>query len=147
MIPPPDPPVTTDFRLVPLGPEHNRSDFAAWSSSIDHIRATPGFRTGEWGDDTWPAPMELSENLADLEMHADEFAAGIAFAYTVLEPVSGAVIGCVYVDPDETAIAAVKVRSWVRASHAHLDEALAAAVRDWLAGAWPTTTIRYAGRQ
>ena len=31
------------FRLRPLGPEHNVSDYAAWSSSIDHIRSTPGY--------------------------------------------------------------------------------------------------------
>ena len=41
-----DPPLGLDhvaFRLRPLGPEHNASDYAAWSSSIDHIRSTPGF--------------------------------------------------------------------------------------------------------
>ena len=32
-----------DVRLLPLGPEHNSADHAAWTSSIDHIRATPGF--------------------------------------------------------------------------------------------------------
>ena len=33
-----------DFRLRPLGPEHNASDYAAWTASIDHIRRTPGLR-------------------------------------------------------------------------------------------------------
>ena len=32
------------FRLAPLGPEHNERDHAAWTQSIAHIRATPGFR-------------------------------------------------------------------------------------------------------
>ena len=32
------------FRLRPLGPEHNASDYAAWTTSIDHIRRTPGGR-------------------------------------------------------------------------------------------------------
>ncbi len=44
-----DPPVGLDhvaFRLQPLGPEHNLSDYAAWTSSIDHIRSTPGFAAG-----------------------------------------------------------------------------------------------------
>ena len=31
------------FRLEPLGPQHNESDYDAWSSSIEHIRATPGY--------------------------------------------------------------------------------------------------------
>ncbi len=29
-----------DFRLRPLGPEHNASDYAAWTSSVDHILST-----------------------------------------------------------------------------------------------------------
>lgn len=41
-----------EFHLVPLGPQHNESDHAAWTSSIAHIRATPGFEG--WG---WP-PVE-----------------------------------------------------------------------------------------
>src|SRR6185295_8671575 len=28
------------FRLEPLGPQHNAADHAAWTSSIEHIRAT-----------------------------------------------------------------------------------------------------------
>ena len=32
---------TTEFRLEPFGPEHNDADYAAWSSSADHIHATP----------------------------------------------------------------------------------------------------------
>ena len=40
--------LTTDrFRLEPLGPQHNESDHAAWTSSIEHIHATPGF-AGSW---------------------------------------------------------------------------------------------------
>jgi hypothetical protein len=62
--------VTGDFRLEPLGPQHNAGDYEAWTSSIDHIRATPGF-----GDGTWPNPeMTLEENLADLRRHAEDFA-------------------------------------------------------------------------
>jgi len=35
--------VAPSFRLEPLGREHNERDYAAWTSSIVHIRATPGF--------------------------------------------------------------------------------------------------------
>ncbi len=44
-----DPPtslVTDQFRLEPLGPQHNRADHAAWTSSIEHIRSTPGYADG-----------------------------------------------------------------------------------------------------
>ena len=46
-----DPPtelVAERFRLEPLGPQHNASDLAAWTSSIDHIRSTPGYPDGNW---------------------------------------------------------------------------------------------------
>jgi hypothetical protein len=47
-----------EFRLVPLGPQHNESDYAAWTASIGHIRATPGF-----GGGSWPREMSLDDNL------------------------------------------------------------------------------------
>ena len=74
--------------LEPLGPEHNERDHDAWSSSIDHIRATHGF-VGH----RWPQPMSLAENLTDLEEHRAEFDARTAFAYSVLDPQTDDVIG------------------------------------------------------
>jgi hypothetical protein len=38
---------------------------AAWTASMDRIRATPGFPDG-----SWPREMSLSDNLRDLERHA-----------------------------------------------------------------------------
>ena len=71
--------VTGEFRLEPLGPQHNTADYEAWTSSIDHIRATPGFQdvggAPGFGDSTWPDPeMTPEENLADLRRHAEDFA-------------------------------------------------------------------------
>jgi hypothetical protein len=40
--------VTEAFRLEPLGPEHNEADYAAWHSSIDHVRSTPGMQGRSW---------------------------------------------------------------------------------------------------
>jgi hypothetical protein len=39
---------TTQFHLEPLGPQHNQADHAAWMSSIEHIRSTPGYPDGNW---------------------------------------------------------------------------------------------------
>jgi hypothetical protein len=129
--------------LVPLGPEHNERDHAAWTSSIDHIRATPGFGAGH--PDPWPVPMTADENLADLESHARDFRERTGFTYTVLDPATDDVLGCVYVYPDERGQADAIVRSWVRASHGELDAPLRRAVSDWLASdAWPFTCIAYA---
>jgi hypothetical protein len=128
--------------LVALGPEHNERDHAAWTSSIDHIRATPGF---PWAG--WPAPMTADENLADLEAHARDFRDRAGFTYTVLDPATDDVIGCVYVYPDPEGVADASVRSWVRAARAELDVPLWNAVSAWLASdAWPFGAARYAPR-
>jgi hypothetical protein len=131
------------FRLRPLGPEHNASDHAAWSSSIDHIRATPGFEGR-----SWPRPMTLAENLGDLVRHADDFAARTGFTYTVLAPGDEAatVIGCVYIYPGEQAACDAHVSSWVRAADAGLDSVLYRVVARWLDDAWPFERVEYAVR-
>ena len=132
--------------LVPLGAEHNVADYAAWTSSMDHIHATPGFE-----DRRWPHPMSLEENLGDLVRHADDFAARRGFTYTVLEPDVGSVIGCVYiypVDPEDPSAAGLdaRVRSWVTASRADLDGPVHQGVSQWLAGTWPFLHVDYAAR-
>jgi RimJ/RimL family protein N-acetyltransferase len=134
--------VTASFVLEPLGPEHNASDHTAWSSSIAHIRATPGF---SW--EGWPHEMSLAENLADLEMHARHFVERAGFTYTVLDPLDGDVIGCVYVYPAEEGSGHdASVRSWVRADRAHLDTELWRTVTDWLEREWPFSQVAYAAR-
>lgn len=136
------------FVLEPLGPQHNESDHRAWGSSIEHIRATPGFDPADWGGDSWPFEMPAEQNLADLQMHAGEFERREAFAYTVLDGDGGSaeVIGCVYIDPDLEARADAMVRSWVCADRAELDATLAATVCDWLRTAWPFGSARFPGR-
>jgi RimJ/RimL family protein N-acetyltransferase len=132
---------TSDFVLEPLGPEHNEADYDAWTSSMEHIAGTPGF---PWG--TWPREMTSDQNRDDLVRHAGDFRNRTGFTYTVLDPSSRDVIGCVYIypvrDSEDTAIA----QSWVRKSHAHLDLPLWRAVTDWLETDWPFTTVRYAPR-
>jgi hypothetical protein len=128
--------VEEEFILEPLGPQHNDADYAAWSTSIEHIRATPGF-----ADSTWPRVMPIDANLADLERHARDFEARSGFTYTVLDPADGTVIGCVYIYPARTADADASVRSWVRAGSAQLDRPLWQAVAAWLARDWPFTRV------
>jgi hypothetical protein len=129
------------FRLEPLGPEHNAADYAAWTSSIEHIRATPGFIGRKWP----VAGMTLDENLSDLRRHAKDFARRRGFTYTVLAGGGNDVAGCVYIYPSKEGGYDAEVQSWVRADHADQDAALRSAVRDWLAAAWPVRAVRYDG--
>jgi hypothetical protein len=132
---------TSQFVLEPLGPEHNERDYAAWTSSMGHIAATPGF-----GDSTWPREMTLDENRADLQRHADDFRARKGFTYTVLHPSGRDVIGCVYIYPVPDGDEDASALSWVRESHAHLDTPLWRAVSEWLEADWPFASVRYASR-
>ncbi len=131
------------FVLEPLTGSHNVADHAAWTSSIDHIRASPGF--GPHRD--WPSEgMSLAENLRDLENHDKDFQERTGFTFTVLDPEQpDEVIGCVYMYPDSTGEREIEVRSWVTASRADLDGPLREAVVAWLHEAWPFTSVRYAG--
>ncbi len=127
------------FRLEPLGPRHNEADHEAWMSSIEHIRATPGFR-----DHDWPPPggMTLAENLRDLERHADDFEARTGFTYTVLDG-DGQVIGCVYIYPSRSEERGARVRSWVCAARGELDGPLHDAMAAWLTESWPFEMVQY----
>ena len=136
---PPDfePPTYLDndlFVLEPLGPQHNDSDHAAWTSSIEHIRATPGYQDGSWPPRDG---MSLEANLADLRRHAADFAVHSGFTFTVLDPADRDVIGCVYLYPTRSTDHDVTVQSWVRADRSDLDTPLADAVATWLAAEWP----------
>jgi hypothetical protein len=132
---------TPDFVLEPLGPEHNDRDYEAWTSSLEHIAATPGFAGG-----SWPHEMTSDENRTDLERHAEDFRTRRGFTYTVLDPASRNVIGCVYVYPAREPGHDVRVLSWVRESHAPLDAPLWRAVSEWLSSDWPFTNVQYAAR-
>jgi hypothetical protein len=139
---PPTSLVTEHFRLEPLGPQHNEADHAAWMSSVEHIRATPGYPDGDWP----PVDgMTLEENLDDLQRHASDFARNRGFTFTVLDPDDN-VIGCVYLYPTSSEHFDVTAQSWVRATSAHLDAPLAAAVARWLATDWPWKRIDRCGR-
>ena len=138
---------TGQFRLAPLGPQHNEADYAAWTASIDHIRATPGF-----SGSSWPHEMSLNENLRDLERHAQDFAERRGFTYTVLSAGTGDVIGCVYIypargrEPGGEGRPPASVKSWVRADCAALDQVLYGAVLAWTESDWPFESVEYAPR-
>lgn len=131
------------FRLEPLGERHNERDLAAWTGSIPHIRATPGF-VGKG----WPPVegMSAEANLADLARHARDFAERRGFTYSVLD--GDEVIGCLYIYPAKEEPGRIHVSSWVRADRAPLDVTLYETVDRWLREVWPfdAERIDYAPR-
>jgi RimJ/RimL family protein N-acetyltransferase len=132
----------SEFTLEPLGPQHNERDYDAWTSSREHIHATPG-----WEESSWPREMTLAENRGDLERHAADFGNRTGFTYTVLDRATGDVVGCVYIYPLPDGEHDARVLSWVRASRAELDVPLWRAVSDWIASDWPFGSVEYALRR
>jgi hypothetical protein len=132
---------TSEFVLEPLGPEHNQRDYDAWTSSMEHIAQTPGYPDG-----SWPREMTLDENRADLQRHADDFRNRRGFTYTVLDPASRDVIGCVYIYPVAGGDHDACALSWVRESHAQLDVPLWRTVSEWLESDWPFANVEYPPR-
>ena len=130
---------TKHFSLEPLDAKHNERDHAAWMSSIDHIRSTPGY-----AGRSWPVEMSVSENLVDIERHAEDFRLRKGFTYSVLD--GNAIVGCVYLYPPKKADYDVQAQSWVIASRAALDSILWEEVSTWLANRWPFDRILYEPR-
>ena len=139
---PPVPLATERFRFEVLGPEHNEEDHTAWTQSIEHIKASPGFAGRQW-----PHAVETpAENLASLHRHRDDYDLMRGFAYAVRNPADGHYVGCVYFYPPRTEEFDVDVRSWVRLESADLDKPLHDEVTQWLADCWPWLHPDYARR-
>jgi hypothetical protein len=131
----------SEFHLEPLGPQHNERDHAAWMSSIDHIRSTPGFSPQE--EPTWPVAMTLEKNLEDLVRHAKDFHERRGFTYSILE--GDDVIGCIYIYPSRRQGHDAEVSSWVSESRAELDAAVREELAIWIDELWPFSNPVYAG--
>ena len=135
-----EPPTTLErdhFLLEPLGPQHNEADHRRGrraSPTSVRLRDIPTATGRRRRDVTRPEPRRLRR-------HAADFDARIGFTFTVLDPVTGDVIGCVYLYPSQSPDADVTVQSWVRSSHAELDVPLADAVAAWLAAEWPWARV------
>ena len=128
------------FHLEVLGPRHNDRDHAAWMSSIDHIRATPGFSEDE--EPGWPTPMSLESNMDDLVRHQRDFEERKGFTYSILD--GDEVFGCVYIYPHKGDHDAA-VSCWVTATRSAMDEPVRDALWAWVRESWPFTNPHFAG--
>ncbi len=94
-----------DFLLEPLTPACAAEDFAA-------VTGSAGLLDGIFGD-AWPRGLTWEANLADLDRHAREFDAGLAFAWVIRAP-SGGYLGCAYINPPAKTGGAGVVHLWLR---------------------------------
>jgi hypothetical protein len=132
---------TDHFRLRMLSVGDVEKDYEAVIESRELLHTLFG--------GPWPRPgFTLEENLADLEEHQQEFLSRKAFAYTVVSLDETRVLGCVYIEPSETADSDAVVVMWVRQTEYDkgLDETLFNTVRKWISSDWPFKKVEYPGR-
>lgn len=133
--------VDPEFVLRMLSVDHVVQDYDAVMTSVEHLK-------GVWPAGMWPEGLTLWQNLVDLGWHEKEFQLRQSFAYTVLSPDETRVVGCVYINPSRKAGHDAAVYLWARQSElaSGMEERLYAAVRAWLAAAWPFAAPAFPGR-
>ena len=96
------------FVLKPLGPELVEIDYAAYMSSIEHIRTT--FSTSG----SWPhEDISMADAMVDMQNEQRRFEARESFAYAVLTSDEQVELGCVYVYPSSKKGFDAVIRLWV----------------------------------
>lgn len=132
---------TTEFRLRMLTVNDVVKDYDAVMSSVEHCRTI-------WPGGQWPLGLTLEQNLIDLGWHQKEFQMRRSFAYTVVRPDESMVLGCVYIEPTRKKGYDAEVYLWARQSELAegLEVRLEAAVKAWVAAAWPFKAVGYPGR-
>ena len=138
---------TGAFVLRPITADDAPADHAAVMESRDFLRT--------WEQSTWPTDdFTVEENRTDLVGLEQRHRDGIAFTYTVVDPVTDECLGCIYLFSTTARFLAVSEITpigtanwtdyaavtyfWVRASRLaeHLDRRLLEALRGWLATDW-----------
>jgi hypothetical protein len=132
---------TDEFRLRMLTVHDVVKDFDAVMTSVDHCQSV-------WPGGRWPEGLTLEQNLIDLGWHQKEFQTRRSFAYTVVDPAESRVLGCVYVEPTRKRGHDAEVYLWARQSElaGGLEDRLHAAIRAWIADAWPFQAAAFPGR-
>jgi RimJ/RimL family protein N-acetyltransferase len=132
---------TGEFRLRMLTIHDVVKDYDAVMSSIDHCKTI-------WPGGKWPEGLTLEQNLIDLGWHQKEFQTRRSFAYTVVSLDETKVLGCVYIEPTRRRGYDAEVYLWARQSElaGGLEDRLHAAVKRWIAAAWPFKMAAFPGR-
>lgn len=134
---------TAGFKIVPLGPELAKLDFAAYMSSIKHLQETFS-RSTEWPHEG----ISDADAMRDMETEQARFQSRASFAYAVLTPDGTRERGCVYVYPSNVAGYDAVVRLWVTKAEydAGFDAELYRWVTGWIKKDWPFAKVAYPGR-
>jgi hypothetical protein len=130
------------YKLVPLGPAVAELDYAAYMSSIDHIRRTQG--------GNWPRPdLTMADQAKDMAGEKAQWDTRKSFPFAVLNLEGTKELGCVYLRPSAKEGYDVAVTMWVIQEEFDkgFEDQLYADMKAWLAAAWPFQRPAWIGRE
>jgi hypothetical protein len=133
----------TGHHLRPIRESDVDIDYPAVMGSRERLWAKYG---DAWG---WPAPtISYEADKQDLARHEAEIAAQQTFNYAILDEGETQLLGCVYIDPPDTASPAGcdAVASWWVVDHAagtELERTISDFVPRWLAHDWGFEAVHY----
>jgi hypothetical protein len=142
-VPPERVELSSGHHLRPIRAADVMLDYPAVMGSRDRLWARYG---AAWG---WPpATMTLEQDREDLARHEAEIAACLTFNYAMLDRGETALLGCVYIDPPDSASPPgcdAVVSWWVidAAVGTELEGAIDAFVPGWLAAVWGFSAVAY----
>ncbi|MEM8484295.1 MAG: GNAT family N-acetyltransferase [Bacteroidota bacterium] len=124
------------FAFTRLTQAHAAMDYEAVMESRHELRLLFG---GDWPADSF----SLEENMADLALHESLFSERTSFTYTIVNSNGSRVLGCMYINPTDSAGYEAQVHLWVRTSEAHQAAAIRNSAVAWLDDNWPFDRVLY----
>ncbi len=135
---------TTQFKLVPLGPDLASQDYQAYMSSIEHLQKT------FTGSQNWPnRNITMADAMKDVEGEKSRFDARKSFTYSVLTLDGAKELGCVYISPSPKQGYEAVLRIWVTQEQFDrgFEAMLIPEVKKWLAAQWPFQKVAWPKRE
>ena len=130
------------YKLVPLGPAVAELDYAAYMSSIDHIRKTQG--------GNWPRPdLTMADQAKDMAGEKAQWDGRKSFPFAVLSLDGKKELGCFYLRPSPKEGYDVVATMWVIKEEFNrgFEDQLYRDMKAWVAQAWPFKKPAWRGRE
>ncbi len=124
------------FAFTRLTQAHAAKDYEAVMESRHELRLLFG---GDWPADTF----SLEANMADLALHETLFTERVSFTYSIVNNTGSRVLGCMYINPTDSAGYDAQVHLWVRTSEAHQAAAIQSSAITWVDNNWPFERVLY----
>lgn len=126
--------VAPDLVILPLTKDLARLDYDAVMVSKKELRNQFG---GEWPADDF----SLAQNIEDIKQHERLAQERVSFTYSILDANAEKVLGCIYINPVDSAGYDAQVHIWVRADEKDREAFLRQGMQDWLLERWPFRSV------